>query len=90
MVFEKHVKAFNEGLRNAIEFLGVKNKGYNLDRIKRQFPKAYEQWTPDEDEKLKKQYAVGLSIPELAAFFQRQKSAIRSRLTKLGVLPIST
>lgn len=60
-------------------------KAYHLDEIKQAHPRAYEKWTAEEDERLKRQYQSGLDIPTLATMFQRQPSAIRSRLNKLGL-----
>lgn len=86
MIFEEHLEMFTEGLQKALQFLGVKSKAYNLDNIRQKYPKAYERWTSDEDERLKTKYHEGIGIVELATFFQRQPSAIRSRLAKLGLL----
>lgn len=61
-------------------------KAYDIKKIRQEYPKAYERWSPDEDAHLKQQYASGLSLLELAKFFERNKGAIRSRLKKLGVM----
>ncbi len=87
MVFEEHLESFVEGFRRALQFLGVKTKAYKLDDVRQTYPKAYERWSPDEDEQLKVKYQAGVGIDELAGYFQRQPSAIRSRLAKLGLLP---
>jgi hypothetical protein len=55
--------------------------------IKRKHPRAYERWTQDEDARLAAMHAEGKPVDELAARFQRQPSAIRSRLEKLAVTP---
>ena len=54
-----------------------------LDEIRQKYPNAYEKWSAEEDERLRQQY--GRNISELAELFGRQPSAIRSRLTKLGL-----
>jgi len=59
----------------------------HMAAIKRKHPRAYERWTQDEDTRLATLYAQGTPIDELAAHFQRQPSAIRSRLEKLGSTP---
>lgn len=61
-------------------------KSYSLDEIRQQYPRAYEPWSVDEDEQLKLHYAQQASVDKLATEFQRQPSAIRSRLKKLGLL----
>lgn len=88
MVFEENLEAFNEGFKKAIQFLGVKSKAYNVDEVRQAHPKAYEKWTADEDEHLKAKYREGVSLAELATFFQREQGAIRSRLGRLGLLPL--
>jgi len=55
----------------------------HLARIKQHYPKAYEKWTAEEDILLEQKYKEGASLEELATIFQRQPSAIRSRLFKL-------
>jgi hypothetical protein len=88
MVFEEHVLAFHKGLKKALEFMkpGNKPKRYDVEQIRRRYPKAYVKWTEDEDMQLKNEYTHGKAISELAVTFQRQPSAIRSRLEKLRLL----
>ncbi len=87
MVFEENLKAFCTGFEKATAFLGVrgKSKPYNLDQIQQRYPKAYERWSSEEDEQLKRKHAEGMSVSDLAKHFLRQPSAIRSRLGKLGL-----
>lgn len=63
----------------------VISKSYSLENIRRQYPRAYENWTDNEDMRLKVEYSKGLNIQLLSERFQRQPSAIRSRLQKLGL-----
>lgn len=58
-----------------------------LAKIKARYPRAYEKWTIEEDDDLKGMIALGHSIDQAAERFQRQPSAIRSRLGKLGLGP---
>jgi hypothetical protein len=64
----------------------VMSRSYSLETIHRRHPRAYERWTEDEDARLKIEYGKGLDIQLLSEMFQRQPSAIRSRLRKLGIL----
>ncbi|MGH9800023.1 MAG: hypothetical protein ACRD82_06635 [Blastocatellia bacterium] len=75
-------------MKKALQFLGIESgQGpKRLDEIKRQYPKAYERWEPEEDRLLKEKFIAGATVNELAALFQRQPNAIRSRLTKLGLM----
>ncbi len=56
------------------------------EKIRQKHPRAYVKWSPEEDDNLKNEYASGQQIGELAKKFQRQSSAIRSRLQKLGLI----
>lgn len=53
-----------------------------LEEIKKRYPRAYERWTPEEDTLLQEKYAQGMKLIELADIFERQPSAISSRLFK--------
>ncbi|MEG4576729.1 hypothetical protein QUA56_29235 [Microcoleus sp. N3A4] len=75
---------FGSGL-NAEPKNGYRPKTQN-EKIRQKYPRAYVKWSQDEDENLKKEYASGQQIGELAQRFQRQPSAIRSRLQKLGLI----
>ncbi|MEG4420248.1 hypothetical protein QUA70_16910 [Microcoleus sp. LAD1_D5] len=69
---------------------GEQKNGYRPktpnEKIRQKYPRAYVKWSQDEDENLKKEYASGQQMDELAQRFQRQPSAIRSRLQKLGLI----
>ena len=58
-----------------------------MEKIKTQHPRAYQPWTDEEDAKLREMHEGDIPVREIAAEFQRQPGAIRSRLTKLGLLP---
>lgn len=51
--------------------------------IKTRHPRAYEKWTEGEDAELLAMCEDGSSIETISKRFQRQPSAIRSRLAKL-------
>jgi len=78
-------QAANEALGLA-EFAGTK-KSYDerLAEIKQAYPKAYQGWTSEEDVRLTERFHAAVSVKELAREFQRQPSAIRSRLAKLSL-----
>jgi hypothetical protein len=64
----------------------IKEKLGTLEKIRLQYPRAYEKWTDEEDTRLKVEHDKGLSARLLSEMFQRQPSAIRSRLRKLGIV----
>lgn len=66
---------------------GLTPKADKTAEILKKYPRSATKWTTAEDEELKTEYNRGLSIQELAKQFQRQPSAIRTRLQKLGFSP---
>ena len=94
MVFEDHLTEFRRAARAAMQFLGrgapqasprvAKPRSLDVTSIRRAHPRAYDKWTAEEEANLKALAAKGRSIKELAAEFQRQPGAIRSRLARLG------
>jgi hypothetical protein len=57
-----------------------------LAEMRKEYPRAYEKWTEQEDARLRAEFAKGTNREELTVLFQRQPSAIKSRLRKLGLL----
>ena len=64
----------------------IEGKLDTLEKIRLQYPRAYEKWADDEDTRLQEGYNKGLSVPQLSETFRRQPGAIRSRLRKLGLM----
>ena len=58
---------------------------YTVEEKRREHPRAYEKWPPEDDDRLKEMYAAGHSVAELAKHFGRNNGAIRSRLKKLDL-----
>ena len=57
-----------------------------FEKIREEFPKAYEKWTELDDELLEFSFQMDQDINELAKLFQRKPGAIRSRLRKIGLI----
>jgi IS30 family transposase len=57
-----------------------------MTEIKRLHPRAYSKWEASEDETLRSLFATKTSVRDIASKLQRQPSAIRSRLLRLGAL----
>ncbi|MCL5278557.1 MAG: DUF3276 family protein [Planctomycetes bacterium] len=72
--------------RNTMHLPGAKGKAYSVDEKRQTHPNAYKKWTPENDQQLRKEFAGGANISELAELFQREESAIQSRLKRLGML----
>jgi hypothetical protein len=56
-----------------------------LAEMRRKYTRAYEKWTTAEDDRLKDMNSTGVAVAQMARELQRQPSAIRSRLKKLGL-----
>ena len=57
-----------------------------FEKIREEFPKAYEKWTALDDELLKESFQIDNNISELAKLFRRKPEALRSRLRKIGLI----
>ncbi len=60
------------------------SKSYSVDEVRQQHPSAYEKWSAEDDNELKRLHNTGLSVSELAEHFGRKPNAIQSRLRKLS------
>ncbi len=60
--------------------------GKSFKKIREKYPNAYLPWDKAQDEKLRELFIRGLSISDFVKIFGRKKGAIRSRLTKLGLI----
>jgi hypothetical protein len=56
-----------------------------VDQARLVHARAFERWTADEDARLRDAHATGLTRVQLSEMFERQPSAIRSRLDALGL-----
>ena len=95
MVFEEHLPDFISAFQEACGYLACQQFGQRgghglsaqrLREVRGAHPRAYETWTEDEDARLRAEFAKGTNREELTVLFQRQPSAIKSRLRKLGLL----
>ena len=57
-----------------------------MAQIREQYPNAGAKWTDSEEAALKRYFAEGASIADIAKHLQRNPGGIRSRLNKLGLL----
>ncbi|MYA04868.1 MAG: hypothetical protein F4Y37_09705 [Caldilineaceae bacterium SB0664_bin_22] len=58
-----------------------------LQQVREAHPRAYERWSSVEEQKLISLYKSGLSIARMSSTLERQPSAIKSRLKRLGLIP---
>jgi len=86
MIFDEYLDAFTVGFKQALKFLRPKRLPKQVIQARGQYPRAYENWSAEEEQTVVKKYQSGNSIEELAAEFKRNPGAIRSRLRKLGMI----
>jgi hypothetical protein len=55
-------------------------------RLRESHPNAGKAWTAKDDEELRRLYAAGNAIDELAPLFARTKNGVRQRLVRLGLI----
>ncbi len=60
-------------------------KTYRISDIRKQYPRAYEEWTDDEEICLREMFEEKRKIVDIAHHLKRQPGAIRSRLSKLSL-----
>jgi hypothetical protein len=92
LVFGKNeAETFHGEITGAMKILGwrISRVSREISEIKNEYPRAYEKWEKEEDEKLEYGFNEGLKIEELSGILGRQPSAIKSRLEKLGLLKAS-
>lgn len=87
LVTEDEIESFYACLVSKLESIGWKKrmKSKSIADIKQKYPRAYETWEIEEDEKLKNGFAKELSIEELSGILKRQPGAVKSRLEKIGL-----
>lgn len=56
-----------------------------IEAARQTHARAFEQWSDEEDARLRKARADGLTRVQLSELFERQPSAITSRLDRLGL-----
>lgn len=86
-VHEDEIEQFYLDFRKSMRSVGWQKhlKAYQLTDIRKQYPRAYEEWTEDEEARLKEMFEEQREIADIANFLERQPGAIRSRLSKLNL-----
>jgi hypothetical protein len=74
--------------REALGALAPKdrNPNHQIAEIRRSYPRAYEKWSAAEERQLRQFIRDGLTVAQIAGRLQRQRSAIRSRVIRLGLV----
>jgi len=64
----------------------INGKYVNLTKLRKEHPRAYVKWEPDEDDNLKRLFQQGKNFKELSEILMRQPGAIISRLNFIGLV----
>jgi hypothetical protein len=73
--------------REALEFAGRSDDKYTqrLAAVQQRYPRAYTPWSSEEERQLRQLVEAGCTIKKISAQLERQPSAIRSRMFRLGL-----
>ena len=58
---------------------------YSVYAARQEHPNAYDPWTEEADDQLRKMWSEGVSVHEIAEHFGRKSSAVITRMKKLGI-----
>ena len=78
---DKDVKRLKKYLKAYKQLTGTPT--YSVYACRQEFPNAYAPWSEEDDWTLTKMWCEGVTVNELADYFQRKPGAIRSRIKKL-------
>lgn len=74
--------AFQSELLKAVSGLGAPDETHSASAVR---PRSYAEWSTVEEDALKFLYSIGNLVADIAHLLQRERGAVRSRLTHLGV-----
>ena len=89
-IFPELAKPVRKALLDAIRTLGREagdHREVDLEELRKTVPRAFEKWTPDEDETLRAASGRGAAVGEVASSLGRSRRSVEMRLQKLG-LPV--
>ena len=58
---------------------------YSVYAARQEHPNAYDPWTEEADDQLRKMWSEGVSVHEISEHFGRKSSAVITRMKKLGI-----
>ncbi|MBU8934908.1 MAG: DUF433 domain-containing protein [candidate division Zixibacteria bacterium] len=83
----QHVKAEDIiEINGAIILRANNSRIVNLAEIRKEYPRAYEKWEPNEDNELASLFKSRLPFEDMSKALKRQPGAVRSRLVHLGLI----
>lgn len=89
ILFEEDIERFSHALVKIMFRFQKKNingvNGEYVNKVRKEFPNAFQRWTKKEEETLKDLFQQGHQVDELMVHFKRNQRGIESRLEKLGL-----
>ncbi len=80
---DKDVKRLKKYLKAYKRLIG--EPVYSVYAARQEHPNAYDPWTEEADDQLRKMWSEGVSVHEIADHFGRKSSAVITRMKKLGI-----
>ena len=80
---DKDVKRLKKYLKAYKKLIG--EPGYSVYAARQEHPNAYDPWTEEADEQLRRLWSEGKSVADIADHFGRKQSAIMVRMKKLSL-----
>ena len=90
-ILANHVTAEDEiSLSTDVILRAMSGRIIDVSKVREEYPRAYEKWTPAEDTELVNLFKNRARIEDISARLKRQPGAITSRLLKLGHIKSSS
>lgn len=83
MLFEEGFEDFLEAVNRAINKPNVRNN--KIEELRLKHAMAYQAWSEEDDQLLRRLYIEGKTIQQLMTLFKRNRGAIVSRIKKMGL-----
>lgn len=83
VVFENGLESFRKAILSALDVMdreADERRRADLDEVRRIHPKAFEKWSDEDDELLRRLSSEGCSVEEIASKLGRTERAVRMRL----------
>ena len=85
-ILKDYVTSDNEiEISQKIELSARRGRLINLNKIREQYPRAYEPWGDNEDNQLLELHRHNTRLEEIARIHKRNIGAVKKRLEKLGI-----
>lgn len=82
LIDKEFADAFQSELLKAVSGLGAPDETHSASAVR---PRSYAEWSSAEEDAVRFLYSIGNSVADIAQLLQRERGAVRSRLTQLGV-----